>query len=268
MVAPPALGGLSRVSVWSFLRSTKRRTCRSCLPRIGDYVDEVILVDGRSTDDTTAVAKLLYPEIRIVRRRPSREGQRVARGFAAATGDIIVMLDADGSTDPAEIPVFVGALLAGADFAKGSRFLQGGGTADMPSDRRPAIGALSFWFGCFSEGAIPTCATDTWRSGSASCLGSRSRRRRLRDRDDDQHSRSAIGSQGRRGAELRVCPEARRRPAQDLRGRLARPQDNRQGAAHAEVGSQSVDAPGGTAPPDRGAGRYGADSVLRSGVDD
>jgi glycosyltransferase involved in cell wall biosynthesis len=57
-------------------------------------------------------------------------------GFAACTGDIIVMLDADGSTDPREIPAFVGALLAGADVAKGSRFLQGGGTADMPLYRK------------------------------------------------------------------------------------------------------------------------------------
>ena len=41
------------------------------------------------------------------------------------------MLDADGSTNPTEMPVFIGALLSGADFAKGSRFMQGGGTADM-----------------------------------------------------------------------------------------------------------------------------------------
>jgi hypothetical protein len=46
------------------------------------------------------------------------------------------MLDADGSTDPSEIPAFVGALLAGADFVKGSRFLQGGGTSDMSFYRR------------------------------------------------------------------------------------------------------------------------------------
>ena len=50
------------------------------------------------------------------------KGNALACGFAAATGDIIVMLDADGSTDPAEIPLFVAALLAGNDFAKGSRF--------------------------------------------------------------------------------------------------------------------------------------------------
>jgi hypothetical protein len=41
------------------------------------------------------------------------------------------MIDADGSMDPGEIPAFVGALLAGADFVKGSRFMQGGGTGDM-----------------------------------------------------------------------------------------------------------------------------------------
>jgi hypothetical protein len=46
------------------------------------------------------------------------------------------MLDSDGSTDPAEIPAFVGSLIAGADFAKGSRFLQGGGTSDMTRFRR------------------------------------------------------------------------------------------------------------------------------------
>jgi glycosyltransferase involved in cell wall biosynthesis len=64
------------------------------------------------------------------------KGTALRTGFAAATGEIIIMLDADGSTDPAEIPLFVGALLSGADFAKGSRFLQGGGTEDMPFYRK------------------------------------------------------------------------------------------------------------------------------------
>jgi glycosyltransferase involved in cell wall biosynthesis len=57
-------------------------------------------------------------------------------GFAAARGDILVTLDADGSADPRELPAFVGALAAGADFAKGSRFIHGGGTSDMPLYRR------------------------------------------------------------------------------------------------------------------------------------
>jgi hypothetical protein len=46
------------------------------------------------------------------------------------------MVDADGSTDPGEIPKFVGALLSGADFAKGTRFATGGGSSDITRVRR------------------------------------------------------------------------------------------------------------------------------------
>jgi glycosyltransferase involved in cell wall biosynthesis len=99
-------------------------------------VDEVILVDGYSTDDTIAVARALLPNIRIVMQKARGKGSALCSGFEAATGDIIVMLDADGSTDPTELHGFVGVLLAGADFAKGSRFMQGGGTADMPLYRK------------------------------------------------------------------------------------------------------------------------------------
>ncbi len=106
------------------------------LPRIPHWVHEVLLVDGHSTDGTVEVARKLWPTIRIVTQEGRGKGAALRSGFKAATGDIIVMLDADGSTDPAEIPAFVGALLAGADFAKGSRFLQGGGTADMPLYRK------------------------------------------------------------------------------------------------------------------------------------
>lgn len=106
------------------------------LPRIPRWVDEVILVDGYSTDGTPEIAERLWPGIRIITQQGNGKGAALRSGFAMATGDIIVMLDADGSTDPAEIPAFVGALLAGADFAKGSRFAHGGGTADMPTYRQ------------------------------------------------------------------------------------------------------------------------------------
>lgn len=99
--------------------------------RLPDGLHEVVLVDGRSTDGTPDVARQLYPSVKVISQRGRGKGDALAAGFAACTGDIIVMLDADGSADAGEIPLFVGALEAGADFAKGSRFLQGGGSADI-----------------------------------------------------------------------------------------------------------------------------------------
>jgi glycosyltransferase involved in cell wall biosynthesis len=64
------------------------------------------------------------------------KGNALACGFEEATGDILVMFDADGSADPLEIPRFVDVLTAGADFAKGSRFCTGGGSADITPFRK------------------------------------------------------------------------------------------------------------------------------------
>ena len=106
------------------------------LPRIPAWVSEIILVDGYSTDGTVAVARKLVPDIVVVNQDRPGKGAALRCGMEAARGDIIVTLDADGSADPAEIPAFVGALLSGADFVKGSRFTQGGGTNDMEWYRR------------------------------------------------------------------------------------------------------------------------------------
>jgi glycosyltransferase involved in cell wall biosynthesis len=102
------------------------------LPRIPGWVHEVILVNDHSTDDTVEVASKLLPAIRVVHTEHGRgKGTALQVGFAAATGDIIVMMDADGSSDPGELPRFVQALLSGAYLAKGSRFIGDGGSSDI-----------------------------------------------------------------------------------------------------------------------------------------
>ncbi len=104
----------------------------SRLPRA---LHQVIVVDGRSTDGTVEVARTLRPDVEVVAQTGKGKGDALALGFRHATGDIIVTLDADGSADAAEIPRFVALLVAGADFAKGSRFLHGGGSADITGIR-------------------------------------------------------------------------------------------------------------------------------------
>lgn len=119
------------------------------LPR--ERVSEVILVDGHSTDETVAVARALYPAVRLVRQDGVGKGNALACGFAAARGDIIVTLDADGSADPDEIPRYLDCLDEGAEFAKGSRFIEGGGSADITRFRRAGnrflIGVMNTLFG-------------------------------------------------------------------------------------------------------------------------
>ncbi len=99
-------------------------------------IDEVVLVDGGSLDRTVEVARELRPDVVVVHQTRTGKGNALACGFAACTGDIIVMIDADGSTDPAEIPLFVKKLTDGADFVKGSRFNHGGHSHDITKLRK------------------------------------------------------------------------------------------------------------------------------------
>ena len=115
------------------------------LPKIPHWIHEVVLVDDHCTDNTVDVARSLLPSIRVVRNeRSPGKGNALQTGFEAATGDIVAAVDADGSEDPQELSSFVGVLLAGADYAKGSRFIQGGGTSDMTAFRRWGNAALVY----------------------------------------------------------------------------------------------------------------------------
>lgn len=104
--------------------------------KLPEGINEVIVVDGGSVDRTVEVARELRPDVVIVQQSRTGKGNALACGFAACTGDIIVMIDADGSTDPAEIPLFVEQLVGGADFVKGSRFSKGGHSHDITKLRK------------------------------------------------------------------------------------------------------------------------------------
>jgi len=106
-------------------------------------VHEIIVVDGNSMDGTIAAARRTLPWARCITQTRKGKGNAMACGFAAATGDVVVMFDADGSADPAEIPAFVSALVAGADFAKGSRFTDGGGSEDITLLRKTGNAGLN-----------------------------------------------------------------------------------------------------------------------------
>ena len=106
------------------------------LEKMPPEVTEVIIVDGHSTDGTVEAARSQWPDARIVFQDGKGKGNALACGIRLSTGDITVMLDADGSTDPAEIPRFTNALLNGYDFAKGTRFALGGGSEDITRTRR------------------------------------------------------------------------------------------------------------------------------------
>jgi len=116
---------------------------REVLPLL-PAVHEVVLVDGNSQDGTVAAAREVMPDIKVVHQTRKGKGNALACGFLAATGDIIVMFDADGSADPTEIPAFVQALVDGADFAKGSRFAAGGGSEDITGLRSLGNHGLNF----------------------------------------------------------------------------------------------------------------------------
>jgi glycosyltransferase involved in cell wall biosynthesis len=99
-------------------------------------VDEVILVDGDSTDATIPMAQHCLPTVRNVQQSGPGKGNALRTGFLEAKGDYVVMMDADGSMSPGEIPHFLHFLEHGYDFVKGSRFVAGGGSLDITRIRR------------------------------------------------------------------------------------------------------------------------------------
>ena len=110
----------------------------------------------------------LWPGVRVVMQTRSGKGNALACGFAVATGDVIAMTDADGSADPGEIPQFVRALAAGADFAKGTRLPAAAAVTTSPGCADWATGGWPTWSTCATALVTPTCAMGSTPSGATS----------------------------------------------------------------------------------------------------
>ena len=115
----------------------EERSLPYVLPKIPDWVDEVLLVDGHSTDDTVHIATRLSPQVRVLYQSGKGKGDALKLGINEARGEIIVTLDADGETPPEDIDRFIRPLLDGYDFTKGSRLF----------NRRPPKMPRYRWFG-------------------------------------------------------------------------------------------------------------------------
>jgi hypothetical protein len=109
---------------------------RWVLERIPPYVHEIIVIDGHSIDDTASVALRSGPNVLVVPEAAPGKGSALRTGFERASGDIIVMLDADGSMRPQEMGRYISLLGDGFDLVKGSRFMAGGGSSDITTLRR------------------------------------------------------------------------------------------------------------------------------------
>jgi glycosyltransferase involved in cell wall biosynthesis len=120
------------------------------LRRLPPGIHEVILVDGHSADDTVDVAQAVYPEIIVVKERGPGKGAAMRTGMDIATGELIVLIDADGSMDPRELYRYVEAA-HDSDFIKGSRFTADGGSEDISVTRRlgnrTLLGLVNFLYG-------------------------------------------------------------------------------------------------------------------------
>ncbi|TQF73948.1 glycosyltransferase family 2 protein [Rhodococcus spelaei] len=134
----------SRTGTVSLIIPTKNeaRNLAWVLEQVPDCIDEIVLVDGESVDATRTMALACRPDIRVVAQNGPGKGNALRTGFLASTGDVVVMIDADGSMSAQEIPHYLHFLDNGYDFVKGSRFICGGGSLDITIFRQAGNRAL------------------------------------------------------------------------------------------------------------------------------
>ena len=125
-------------------------TLTTIIDSVPTYVDEIIVIDGRSKDNTFEIASN-HPRVnKVLRQRSRGKGAALSLGFAMASCDLVAIIDADGSMDPAELKDFLN-MFPQAEIVKGSRSKKMGGTsADLTILRdlgnRVLTKLCNFWF--------------------------------------------------------------------------------------------------------------------------
>ncbi|WP_235834525.1 glycosyltransferase family 2 protein, partial [Actinomadura logoneensis] len=133
----------------------ERENLEWLLPRLyaDEQLDEIVIVDGESTDGTRELAAAYeqdslvpgpHPAVRVLSQPPRGKGAAMRAGLAAASCDMVIMLDADGSMDPAEFTAFLALLRRGYQFVKGTRYGCGGGSDDLTGLRRAGNRGLTW----------------------------------------------------------------------------------------------------------------------------
>jgi ubiquinone/menaquinone biosynthesis C-methylase UbiE len=127
---PRATPGPPRVTVVCPCRNEKgniEQVVRR-LPALGSHT-ELIFVEGHSKDETLEECRRVaaaHPEhdIKVMVQSGTGKGDAVRLGFAHATGDMLIILDADLSVAPEDLPQFYEAMVSGAgEFVMGSRLV-------------------------------------------------------------------------------------------------------------------------------------------------
>lgn len=109
----------------------EEKSIEKIIRKCKDYSDEILVVDGHSTDSTRDIAQRLG--VRVVLDHGKGKGDGLRVGIEEAAGDILVFIDADGSHDPDDIPKLVKPIQQGrADLVVGSRGM--GGSDELHGD--------------------------------------------------------------------------------------------------------------------------------------
>jgi dolichol-phosphate mannosyltransferase len=121
----------------------ERENLERVVRALADKGVEVLVIDDNSPDGTGEIADRLAAELSWVEvlHRPRKEGLGRAyvdgfRHVLAGDAELVLEMDCDLSHDPADVPRLIAAVETGADLALGSRYVEGGGTADWGLARR------------------------------------------------------------------------------------------------------------------------------------